>query len=80
MWEMHDGSGWWMVYGAFWMIVFWGILIAGVAWLVARLTRHQQGSDSPIEIARSRYARGEISQEEFERITEHLLLPSGRIQ
>jgi putative membrane protein len=80
MWNMHDGSGWWLVYGAFWMIVFWGILIAGVAWLAARLTTQQHGSDSAMEIARSRYARGEISQEEFERITEHLLPPPGRIR
>ena len=26
-WGMHDGMGWWMAFGAVWMVVFWGAVI-----------------------------------------------------
>jgi len=71
MWEMHDGMGWWMVFGGLWMILFWSILIGGIAWLISRLTGVEPGSDA-IELAKERYARGEISREQFQRISEDL--------
>jgi hypothetical protein len=39
MWEMHDGSGWWLVFASTWMLPFWGAVIAGVARLAQELKR-----------------------------------------
>jgi len=74
MWYMHEGTGWWMVFGGLWMLFFWGGLIALIVWGINRLTRHSRsnGKESPLDIARERYARGEISREEFEQIKKHL--------
>lgn len=49
-------------------------VIAGVRWLVGTRKVGAQGgaSDTALEIARQRYARGEINREEFERLREGL--------
>ncbi|OGO00474.1 MAG: hypothetical protein A2Y58_00160 [Chloroflexi bacterium RBG_13_51_52] len=72
MWYMHEGSGWWMVFGGIWMVVFWGGLIALVVWGIKKLSGQNSGKQSPIDIAKERYAKGEISKEEFERIKKDL--------
>lgn len=54
------------------MLVFWGLVIAGVVLLVrwlAGLGGGREGggrTDRALEILRERYARGEIDREEFE--------------
>ncbi len=74
MWHGDEGMGWWMLFGGIWMLVFWGAIIAFVVWGVKKLTdRAGSGSSTaskrdPMETARERYARGEISKEEFEEI------------
>lgn len=77
MWNMHDGFGWWAVLGTLWMLFFWGAII----WLIARLIAPgerrtepgpRQGGVDAVEIARQRYARGEINREELNRIIEDL--------
>lgn len=74
MWDWSSG-GWWMGFGFIFMILFWGAIIALIVWVVKRFTG---GTDSnrkndPLEIARGRYARGEITKEEFEEIKKTLL-------
>ena len=54
-------GGWmWLVPAAF-FIMFWG----GIFW-VARGSRNNRAGESPIEILKQRYARGELSKTEFE--------------
>jgi len=78
MWDHHDGMGWWMVIGSVWMIIFWILIIALVAWGIKSLSGNRgSGSDvirknDALGIARERYARGEISKEEFEQIKRDL--------
>lgn len=75
MWWWHDGVAWpWMLGGFLWMVVFWGAIIGVIVWGISRLTRRGEGpgSDSALEIARRRYARGEISREEFEQLKQDL--------
>ena len=54
------------------MLVFWGLVIAGmvvgIRWLVTQGTGRGGAarSDNALEILRSRYARGEIDKQEFE--------------
>ncbi len=73
MWYVHQGMGWWMVFGGIFMILFWGGLIALIVWWISRLSRRGAiGKPTPLEIARERYARGEITREEFEQIRKDL--------
>ena len=80
MWFMHDGWGWgWMAFGAAWMVFFWGAIVALVAWAISRLTGDRQGTEgrrsesrSALDIAKERYARGDINREQFEQLREDL--------
>ena len=70
-WAPNQGFGWWMLFGGIWMIVFWGVIIGLVVWGIRAVTDRRDrspGGGSPLEIAQRRYARGEISKEEFEDI------------
>jgi putative membrane protein len=84
-WGMHDGGMGWWIFGGIWMIVFWGLIIGLIVWGVSRVTGERRGDEgsqrdvgtirgeqSPMDIARSRYARGEISREEFTQIRNDL--------
>lgn len=62
------GGGW--MGGGMW--VFWILLIVVVVVLIKALAGRGPGSpteqhESPLEILKTRYARGEINEEEFER-------------
>ena len=74
MWETPLGMGWWMVFGGLWMVLFWGGLIALIVWAVARVTRRDNPTQrrDPLDVAKERYAKGEISQEEFEQLKKDL--------
>jgi putative membrane protein len=62
----HDGF-WW---GPFWLL--WLVVIGTVIWLLARRTRQAPtGIDRAKDILAERYAKGEISRDEYrERLTE----------
>ncbi|MEX0801363.1 MAG: SHOCT domain-containing protein [Dehalococcoidia bacterium] len=68
---MHDGMGWWMMAGWIWFLLFWGSLIALVVWAVGRGRGSGDGPDA-MEIAEERLARGEIDEEQFQRIKRNL--------
>ena len=74
MWYMHEGMGWWMAFGGAWMIIFWGGLIALIIWGITKLSG--RGDSTPkrdsLDIAKERYAKGEISREEFEQLKKDL--------
>jgi putative membrane protein len=70
-WTPHEGMGWWMAFGAVWMALFWGGIIGLIVWGIRALTGGRVKSveeENPIEVARRRYARGEITKEEFKDI------------
>lgn len=75
--------GWgWMIFGSLMMVLFWGGLIALVVLAVRGLTggNQRQGSNraesapsgNPLDILQTRYAKGEITREEFEQIRDDL--------
>ena len=75
MWYMMPwGSGWGMWLGGLWMVIFWGAIIGLIVWGISRLTRRGcwTGDTSPLDAAKKRYARGEITREEFEQIKKDL--------
>lgn len=65
------GAGWW-IWMAIMMVVVWGGIIAVAVWAVSRLTGGRTDRTSPLDIAKERLAKGEISEEEFERIRQRL--------
>jgi putative membrane protein len=84
---MHGwGPGWYGGFGGGWfMLLFWIVLIALIVWGVISLTRHGRyghmhmhsggccsTDGNALDIARERYARGEISKEQFETLKKDL--------
>ncbi len=60
----------WMMGGWFMMVLFWVLVILGVVFVVRWVGQQDKPSstekESALEILKKRYARGEISKEEFE--------------
>jgi putative membrane protein len=56
------------------MLVFWIGVIILIVWGVNKLIKsgRSENRSNPLDIARERYARGEISKEEFEQIKKDL--------
>lgn len=72
-------DGWWPSQPLGWvlMMIFWGLAVLGavaaVRWIFLRGTRPEAGPlEPPLEILKCRYARGELSREEFERMKREL--------
>lgn len=65
----HD-MGW----GSMWFgWIFWLIIIAVIVWAVIKISGNsrrsgQPHSESPMDILKKRYARGDITKEEFEQM------------
>ena len=71
MWHAHDGMGWWMVFGGVIWLLFW----ASIVWLVVggRFQGERQTPPrDPLDIARERYARGEIDRDTFDQLRQDL--------
>lgn len=72
-----SGMNGWVIFGGIGMLVFWVVIIALVIWVVKRFT-HTPGDtrsdlrDSPLDILKRRYARGDISKEDYERMKDEL--------
>jgi len=66
------GGGWWIAM-VFMMVIFWAAVIALVVWGVRSVAGSREDRKTPLDIARERLARGEISEEEFERIKRQLI-------
>jgi putative membrane protein len=66
------GGGLMMLIG----LVFWGVIIALIVWAVTRIIRRGTstggGKASPLDIARERYAKGEITKEQYEQLKKDL--------
>ena len=66
------GGGWWIAM-VFMMVIFWAVVIALVVWGVRSIAGPREVRRTPLDIARERLAKGEISEEEFERIKRQLV-------
>jgi len=65
-------SPWWHM-GFMW--VFWLVLLILIVWLLVRAASDGKAGappDSPEQIAKRRYARGEINKDEYERMLNDL--------
>lgn len=77
MWHMGDGWGWWMLLNWIWFIGF--ILL--IFWAVRVLMGPGRGDAPPppqrepdaLDILNRRYANGEITEEQYERMRRRIL-------
>jgi len=74
---MMDGNWIWGFMGFAWL--FWLVVLGLIAWAVVTVVKNSQRRieqtgtlDNPIEILKRRYARGEITREEFEQMKKDL--------
>lgn len=80
MWEhWHEGAGACGGWGVGWIIglFFLAVVIGLIIWGIVALVRHSRSGSAgrgngALAIARERYARGEVSKEEFDRIKKDL--------
>ncbi len=75
MWWNWNGG--WAIGMIIMMVVLVGGVVALVVWLASHSARTEGGrraddQDTPLEIARRRYARGEITKDEFDRLKKDL--------
>jgi len=66
-------DGWGMALGGWVWMGVWILALLGMVWLIVAGGRDRGPREDALEILRARFARGEISQEEFERARDALL-------
>jgi putative membrane protein len=77
---MYYGSGfslWGGLLGVLLMVLWWVLILAGIAWLVKwimRSWRDTRHGGSALDVLKERYARGEIDRKEFEEKKRDLLV------
>jgi uncharacterized membrane protein len=70
------GMGWWMALAGLVCVAFWGGLIWLTVWGVNKIARRgnmSASNSSPLEIAKGRYARSEITKEQFDQIKKDIV-------
>ena len=67
----HHGLFW---FGPILMVLFWILVVLCIIWFVRSMARSRKDKteDSAIDIVRKRYAKGEITKEEFEKMKDDL--------
>ena len=67
------GMGW---FGMIFMLAFWVLVIVGliylIRWLIQSTKSREQGGSGALDILNERYAKGEISREEFNQVKKDL--------
>ncbi len=74
-WGYWGNYGWGMGFGWIFIILFRVLVILGIVYLVQKMIRSAgkpKGEETPLDILKRRYAKGEISKEEFERMRDDL--------
>ena len=70
MWD-----GWWWVFGGVPMILLWIGIIVLIVWIVIKIAKSSgtESKSNALDIAKERYAKGEISKEEFDQIKKDIV-------
>lgn len=72
-WENY-GWGMGMGFGWLFMLAFWILIIAGVVYLVKLVAGGEKrtAGETPLDILKKRYAKGEVTREEYEKMKDDL--------
>lgn len=73
-------NGWGMGLGDWGWMAVWIVALAALVWLIIAGFRDRAPRDDAIDILRARFARGEITQDEYERARSVLLGDGGSIR
>lgn len=65
----YGGMGY---FGWFGMVLFWGLLIWLVVWLINQNKNKPSEREKPLEIISERYAKGEITKKQYESMKKEL--------
>lgn len=76
MWHVYDGWSWgYGMMGAGWvlMVLFWGLVILFIVAFARWLSRSSgAATGKPLDILKERYAKGEITRDEFSQMKRDL--------
>ena len=73
MWHGMEGIGWgWLGLGIVHMVLFWGLVILAFAALLKWLGGGALSEPSAMDVLKARYAKGELSREQFEQLKREL--------
>jgi putative membrane protein len=62
-----------MEFGWLFVVIFAGLILLGIAYLASLVSgKRDKHGESPVHILKRRYARGEITKEEFDRMMEDI--------
>jgi putative membrane protein len=77
MWHIGDGMAWWMLFGTLFelLVVVAGVVLVAHLLATPRADGIPRGSDDPLEIAKRRYASGDISRDQFDQLRHDLTDP-----
>jgi putative membrane protein len=74
MWSGMEGMGWgWIGLGALHMLAFWALVILAVAMVFKWLGGESENGARAMDILKARYARGELTREQFESMKHDLV-------
>ena len=74
-WDYGWGMGWGMGLGWMFMIFLWVLFILGIIYFIRLLiagAKKNASGDTALDILKKRYAKGEITKEEFDKIKNDL--------
>ena len=73
MWNGFEGMGWgWIGFGMVHMMLFWILVIVGIVVLAKSLGNGPASRRGPLDILNERYARGELTRDQFEQMKRDL--------
>jgi len=71
MWHVGDGMAWWIIFGTvFELLIFIAVVLFFANYPGS--SRVDGSLDDPLEIAKRRYARGEITRNQYEQLRRDL--------
>ena len=78
MWHGLEGMGWgWLGLGVLHMVLFWGLVLLAFVALLRWLGGGSRAEPRAMDILKGRYAKGELTREQFEQLKRELGEPGN---
>ncbi|MFH1510253.1 MAG: SHOCT domain-containing protein [Candidatus Woesearchaeota archaeon] len=66
------GGGLFGWFGLMWTVLFWAAVIWFIVWIVKNIKNRTAWEESPLDILKKRYAKGEITKRQYEEMRKEL--------